>query len=154
MAKQVIRLSESRLRQLVESCVRETMEDMVEEGYGWDSLMAINKETKASEDWPSREELGDFIKGSPDKARFQKSKDLYNAAKNGEIYSDGGKHSTDPEDYMEEPLMTEPGFSGYARRAGVAAGAVGNLAYKKAKAGIKRGLNRIKPKKNNGSFEL
>ena len=147
MAKQVIRLTESRLRQLVESCVRETMEDMVEEGYGWDSLKAIAREDGTDESWPSRKEFGDFIKGTPDKLRFNKSRDLYNAAKDGEIYSDDGKYSTDPEDYIEEPLMTEPGFSGYARRAGVAAAVAGKMAYDKAKSGIKRGFNKMKSQK-------
>lgn len=158
MAKKVIRLTESRLRQLVESCVRETMEGMVEEGYGWDALKNIAGSDTSHEAWPEKDEIGEFIKGEPDEMKFRKSRDLYNAAKDGMIYSDGGEHSTDPNDYMGDAVMSEPGFKGKARRTGIAAAAMGKMAFDKGKAGIKRGIRNLRSRNNKGGdaepFEL
>ena len=162
MAKQVIRLTESRLRQLVESCVRETMEDMVEEGYGWDVLKNAVKDDMSKTSWPSRDEVFGVIDGDPDDKKYQYNKLMYNQAKNGQIDNGDtpntlGRHASDEEDYAYNAFMSEPGFKGKMRRAGVAAGVLGKQAFDKGKAGIQRGYKKIKNKmgrKNNGEFTL
>ena len=156
MAKQVIRLTESRLRQLVESCVRETMEDMVEEGYGWDSLKSLTSDDMSDEKFPKMKEIGEFIKGEPSH-KHEYYKLMYNQHKNGQINNGDvpntmGKHSYQPDadDYAAHSLYSEPGFKGKARRAAVAAGAIGKQALDKGKAAIKRGVQNMKDRRKGG----
>jgi hypothetical protein len=153
MAKQVIRLTESRLRSLVEACVRETMEDMVEEGYGWDSLKSLTSDDMSDEKFPKMKEIGEFIKGEPS-PKHDYYKLMYNQHKNGQIDNGDvpntmGKHSYqyDADDYAAKSLYSEPGFKGKARRAAVAAGAIGKQALDKGKKAVKRGIDRMNRQK-------
>lgn len=160
MAKQVIRLTESRLRQLVESCVRETMEDMVEEGYGWDVLKNATDNDMSNMPWPKRGEVSDVINGDPNDKKYQYNKLMYNQAKNGQI-DNGDTPNTlgrytyvpDEEDYAYNAFMSEPGFKGKMRRAGVAAGVLGKQAFDKGKAAIKRGVRKMRDRRNGNNEE-
>lgn len=154
MAKQVIRLTESRLRQLVESCVRETMEDMVEEGYGWDVLKQVTKDDMSDMPWPKKGEVSDIINGDPNDRRHQYNKLMYNQAKNGQIDNGDtpntlGKYAyvPDSDDYAFNAFNHEPGFKGKMRRAGVVAGVLGKQAFDKGKKAIKRGIDRMNRQK-------
>jgi hypothetical protein len=157
MAKQVIRLTESRLRQLVESCVRETMEDMVEEGYGWDVLKYTTKDDMSDMPWPKKGEMSDLINGDPNDKKYQYNKLMYNQAKNGQIDNGDtpntlGKYAYVPDegDYAFNAFNHEPGFKGKMRRAGVAAGVLGKQAFDKGKAAIKRGVQNMRGRKKGG----
>ena len=132
MAKGTIKLTESRLRELVESCVKEALEDTIEEGFATDLLKDCIKDD-TSNCTLSFEEFVDLVKGEPDKAKFLYNKLMYNQSKAGHI-SDT-KHDTDY--YAREAFATEPGMKGQLRRAATGAAAVGKYAYDKAKSALK-----------------
>lgn len=132
MAKGTIKLTESRLRELVESCVKEALEDTLEEGFATDVLKDCIKDD-LSNCTLSFEDFVDLVKGEPDKAKFLYNKLMYNQSKAGHI-SDT-KHDTDY--YASEAFATEPGMKGQLRRAATGAAAVGKYAYDKAKSTFK-----------------
>lgn len=132
MAKGTIKLTESRLRELVESCVKEALEDTLEEGFATDVLKDCIKDD-LSNCTLSFEDFVDLVKGEPDKAKFLYNKLMYNQSKAGHI-SDT-KHDTDY--YANEAFATEPGVKGQLRRAAAGAAAAGKYAYDKAKSAFK-----------------
>lgn len=132
MAKGTIKLTESRLRELVESCVKEALEDTLEEGFATDILKDCIKDD-ISNCTLSFEDFVDLVKGEPDKAKFLYNKLMYNQSKAGHI-SDT-KYDTDY--YAREAFATEPGMKGQLRRAATGAAAVGKYAYDKAKSALK-----------------
>ena len=150
-----MKITESQLRRLVESCVREALEGELEEGFGWD---AYKNQIKGHEDtnFPSLGGVKEFIDGEPDEENFRKSKERYDLAKDGNLY--------DPEEYeklgfkgiadraAEDAVLAEPGMKGKLKRGAIAAGYSAGVAKNK----IKKGFSNLGKKKNNdnGSFTI
>lgn len=132
MAKGTIKLTESRLRELVESCVKEALEDTLEEGFATDVLKDCIKDD-LSNCTLSFEDFVDLVKGEPDKAKFLYNKLMYNQSKAGHI----SDTENDTDYYAHEAFNTEPGVKGQLRRAATGAAAVGKYAYDKAKSAFK-----------------
>ena len=151
MKKETIKLTESRLRNLVEACVKEALEDAIEEGYGWDIFKDATKDDLSKENFPSKDDFKEFVAGEPDHTNFRRAKDSYEAAKDGMIYTDGGKHSSNPNDYAGKAAWTQPGLAGKAKRAAIGAGLVGKMALDKGKAAVKKGFNKMVDKKKDNS---
>ena len=144
-----MKITESQLRRLVESCVKEALEEELEEGFGWDAYKANIKgheETK----FPSWDETKEFINGEPNEDKFLYHKDRYDAAKDGNLYDPdnydkyGMKGIADDE--ASDAVFAEPGMKGKARRAAI----VGGYAAGVAKNKIKKGFSKL-GKKNNGT---
>lgn len=120
MKKETIKLTESRLRKLVEACVKEALEETLDEGIGWEFIKdQVKNDPNNGKYTTSWEDFKDFTKGMPDKDEYRKSMDLYKAAKDGQIYPDGDKHETDPNYHATRALATKPGLPGKIHRAGV-----------------------------------
>ena len=145
-----MKITESQLRRLVESCVKEALEGELEEGFGWDAYKANMKgheETK----FPSWDETKEFINGEPNEDKFLYHKDRYDAAKDGNFYDPdkyakhGGMKGI-ADDEASEAVLSEPGIKGKARRAAM----VGGYAAGVAKNKIKKGFSKL-GKKNNGT---
>lgn len=152
MKKETIKLTESRLRTLVEACVKEALEDAIEEGYGWDSFRYLAKDDLSNERFPSKKEISDFVQGEPNKVQHDHAKLMYNQSKAGHI-SDTDNST---QDYADETTWSEPGFKGKAKRAAIAGGVVGKQAFDKGKAAVKKGFSKLSPKKKSDydSFTL
>lgn len=158
MSKNTVKLTESRLRSLVEACVKEALEDALEEGYGWDVTKDFVSNINGDEGMPSWEETKEFINGKPDHAKFRRSKDSYEAAKDGMIYTNNGERSSDPLYYAHNALESEPGIKGKIRRAGVYGAGLATYGAKKAGKAMKKGFNKIKDsfsskEKNSGDYD-
>lgn len=151
MKKETIKLTESRLRSLVEACVKEALEDAIEEGYGWDAFKDAAKDDLSKERFPSKDEFDEFVAGEPNHNEFRRAKDSYEAAKDGMIYTDGGKRSSDPNEYAREATWAQPGLAGKAKRTAMGAGLVGKMALDKGKAAVKKGFKKMVNKKENNS---
>lgn len=147
MKKETIKLTESRLRKLVEACVKEALEDAMEEGHAWDTFKGLTKGDQSKERFPDREEMKDFIQGEPNKVRHDHSKLMYNQSKSGHI-SDTPNSTND---YADQATWSEPGFKGKAKRAAVAGGVVAKTAYDKAKSAVKKGFDKMS-NKNKGKY--
>jgi hypothetical protein len=145
MKKETIKLTESRLRKLVEACVKEALEDAMEEGHAWDTFRGLTKGDQSKERFPNREEMKDFIQGEPNKVRHDHTKLMYNQSKSGNI-SDT-PYSTN--DYADQATWSEPGFKGKAKRAAVAGGVVAKTAFDKGKAAVKKGVQNMRKKGGN-----
>lgn len=152
MKKETIKLTESRLRKLVEACVKEALEDAIEEGFGWDAMRDLADDDRV----PSWDETKEFIKGEPDSLRHARSKDLYDAACDGMIYGgkldSGNRSELNPYEHAKDAVISEPGFKGKARRAAIAGGVAAHAAGKKIGKAVKKGVNNVKEKfgkKNN-----
>lgn len=117
MKNQTIKLTESRLRKLVEACVKEALEETLDEGIGWEVVKNQINDPDNGKYTSSWNDFKEFTKGVPDKDEYRKSMDLYKAAKDGQIYSDNGEHETDPYHHAARALGTKPGFKGKAHRA-------------------------------------
>lgn len=159
-----VKLTESRLRKLVEACVKEALEDAMEEGHAWDVYRSASKEIDGDETdyW---DEIKRFTKGRPDKEKYRKAKDRYDASKNGMLYDP--KNYGDVTEYnpngMEnirqdaalDALETEPGISGTAKRFATGAALAAKSAIKKGGKALK---NKVSSKKNKdddyGTFTL
>lgn len=151
MKKETIKLTESRLRKLVEACVKEALEDAMEEGHAWDSFKNLAKDDLSKERFPSRKEFSEFVQGEPNKVKHDHAKLMHNQSKAGHI-SDT-PHST--QDYADEATWSEPGFKGKAKRAAIGAGVVAKTAFDKGKSAIKRGISKKRGTSDeHGSFEL
>lgn len=152
MKKETIKLTESRLRKLVEACVKEALEDAIEEGHGWDSFKDLTSNDLSKESFPKGDDIKDFIKGKPDAAKYNHSKLMYNQSKTGNI-SDTNKST---QDYADAATISQPGFKGKAKRAAIAGGVVGKQAFDKGKAAVKKGFSKLSPKKKSDydSFTL
>lgn len=162
MKKETIKLTESRLRNLVEACVKEALEDAIEEGYGWDVLShEVKDHTNDYDDFFTKKDWKDLVNGRPNDIEYRKSKDLYNAAKNGMIYGgndeNGKPYNTDSYSHALDTTIYEPGFKGKVRRAAIATGIEGTKAAKRIGSAAKKGFNKIKnsmkPNKNNSGVE-
>lgn len=142
-----MKITESQLRKLVESCVKEALEDVeVNEGHAWDVFRNASKDLNGKESL-SWEDVKKTTKGQPDKEKYRKAKDRYDAAKEGMLY--------DPENYgdvtkynpngMErvrqnaayDAFVTEPGISGTAKRFATGAGLAAKSAIKKGSKALK-----------------
>ena len=149
-----MKITESQLRRLVESCVKEAIEGELEEGFGWD---AYKNQIKGHKDthFPSLDGVKEFINGEPDEEAFTKAKNRYDLAKDGNLY--------DPEEYdkkgfkgiadaaAEDAVLAEPGMKGKLRRGAIAAGYSAGVAKNK----IKKGISNLRKKNNdNGSFTI
>lgn len=145
MKKETIKLTESRFRTLVETCVKEALEDAIEEGATSDFISDIMKSDMSYEDMPTWEEFKELVMGRPNEAQHLYNKLMYNQAKSGHIDNIGNKNSVD---YGAEAMITEPGFKGKAKRAAVGAAWAGKTAFDKAKKSFK------KEKNDDGSFTL
>jgi hypothetical protein len=146
MKKETIKLTESRLRKLVEACVKEALAETLDEGATSDFIGDIMKADMSNEDMPTWEEFKQLVKGKPDKAQYLYNKLMYNQAKSGHIDNIGNKTATD---YGSEAIITEPGFKGKAKRAAAGAAWAGKTAFDKAKKSFKK----EKPE-DDGSFTL
>lgn len=148
MKNNTIKLTESRLRSLVEACVKEALEDTMEEGYGMDAFKGAVKDDMSDMRWPSWEEFMELVNGTPNKAKFIYNKLMYNQAKSGHIDPNAGSADR----YAEEATLTEPGMKGKIRRGAIGVGMLGKAAFDKGKKAIKNSLN--KKDDENSSFEL
>lgn len=142
MKNNTIKLTESRLRSLVESCVKEAIVDTMEEGYGIDTFKGAIKNDMSDMRWPSYEEFIELVNGEPNKAKYMYNKLMYNQAKSGNI----DKNADTPDSYAEEATWAEPGIKGKVKRGAMGIGMLGKAAFDKSKAAFKNGLN--KPTKN------
>jgi hypothetical protein len=131
MAKNIVRLTESELKRVISESVKRVLN----EGFGWDTLKNIRQNINGSER-PTWDEFKELIKGEPDAEKFKRSKDRYNAAKEGTLYDPeayskrGGMKGI--EDYeAEQATFTEPGMKGKLRRGAIGAGAYANYLGKK-----------------------
>lgn len=133
MAKKVIKLTESELRRVISESVKRVLN----EGIGWDTFQDVRQNINGSER-PTWDEFKELIKGEPDAEKFKRSKDRYNAAKEGTLY--------DPEAYekqggMEgmkqyaagEAAWSEPGLKGKVRRGAIGAAAMADYLGKKVR---------------------
>lgn len=145
MKKETIKLTESRLRTLVEACVKEALEDAIEEGATSDFIGDVMKSDMSNEDMPTWEEFKELVMGRPNEAQYLYNKLMYNQAKSGHIDNIGDKNSID---YGAEAMVTEPGFKGKAKRAAAGAAWAGKTAFDKAKKSFK------KEKNDDGGFTL
>ncbi len=148
MKKETIKLTESRLRSLVEACVKEALEDTMEEGFG---MRAFNKATEgdmSDMEMPSFEEFKELVMGQPDEAKHLYNKLMFNQAEAGHI--DNTDHDADY--YANEAMWTEPGMKGKLRRGAIGAGMVGKAAANK----VRKAVNKPIGKKSDefGSFEM
>lgn len=138
MKKETIKLTESRLRTLVEACVKEALEDAIEEGATSDFIGDVMKSDMSDEDMPTWEEFKKLVMGRPNEAQHLYNKLMYNQAKSGHIDNTGDKTSVD---YGSEAIITEPGFKGKAKRAAAGAAWAGKTAFDKAKKSFKKEKN-------------
>lgn len=138
MKNNTIKLTESRLRSLVEACVKEALEDTLEEGFGMDTFKGAVKDDMSDTRWPSWEEFMELVNGEPNEAKHMYNKLMYNQAKSGHI--DPNAYSSDR--YAEEATWTEPGMKGKARRGAMGVGMLGKMALDKGKAALKNGFNK------------
>lgn len=145
MAKGTIKLTESHLRKLVESCVKEALEDTIEEGYATDTFKDATKGDISSYPMPSFNEFVELVKGDPNEAEFLYNKLMYNQSKAGHI----SNTNHDTEYYAREAFATEPGMKGKLRRAATGAAVVGKMGYDKAKSAFKGRKNN-----SDGSFTM
>lgn len=151
-----MKITESRLRALIESCVKEALKGELEEGLGWDvykSQVKGHDETR----YPSWESLKDIIDGDPDEEAFKRYKERYDAAKKGELYEPDKYERLDgfdgmAYDYADKAIMTEPGLKGKLRRGALAAAATAGITKNKVKKGISN-LGKKKRKKSNDDFD-
>lgn len=147
MKNNTIKLTESRLRSLVEACVKEAIVDTMEEGYGMDAFKGAVKDDMSDMEWPSYEEFMELVNGEPNKAKFIYNKLMYNQAKSGNI----DKNADTPERYAEEATWAEPGLKGKIKRGAMGVGMLGKAAFDKSKAALKNGFN--KSAKNDDEFD-
>lgn len=146
MKNQTIKLTESRLRKLVEACVREALEETLDEGIGMEVIKNQINDPDNGEYTTSWDDFKAFTKGKPNKDEYRKSMDLYKAAKDGNIYSDNGKHKTDPYYHAASALGAKPGLGGKMHRAATYAGMAAVNGGKKAVDKVK---GTFKGRKNN-----
>lgn len=135
MKKETIKLTESRLRKLVEACVKEALEDTMEEGATTDFISDVMKADMSNEDMPTWEEFKQLVMGKPNEAKYLYNKLMYNQAKSGHIDNIGKKTDID---YGAEAMISEPGFKGRAKRAAAGAVWAGKTAFDKAKKSFKK----------------
>lgn len=135
MKKETIKLTESRLRTLVEACVKEALEDTMQEGITSDFIGDVMKADMSDEEAPTWEEFKELVKGNPNEAQYIYNKLMYNQAKAGHIDNIGDKTATD---FGADAMMAEPGFKGKAKRAVAGAAWAGKTAFDKAKKSMKR----------------
>ena len=95
MKKETIKLTESRLRALVEACVKEALEDTMQEGITSDFIGDVMKTDMSDEEAPTWEEFKELVKGNPNEAQYIYNKLMYNQAKAGHIDNIGDKTATD-----------------------------------------------------------
>lgn len=146
MAKGTIKLTESRLRKLVESCVKEAIADTMKEGVTSDFIGDAMKTDLSDEPMPSWEEFKELVMGQPDEAKYLYNKLMYNQSKSGHIDNVGDKTAFD---YGSEAMVSEPGMKGKFKRAAAGTAVVGKSAFDKAKKSFR------KPKTDNdGGFTL
>ena len=137
-----VKLTESRLRKLVEACVKEALEDAMEEGATADFIGDVMKSDMSNEDMPTWEEFKELVMGKPNEAQYLYNKLMYNQAKSGHIDNIGDKSSID---YGAEAMLTEPGFKGRTKRAAAGAALAGKIAFDKAKKSFKKPSKNEKP---------
>lgn len=159
-----VKITESRLRKLVEACVKEALEDAMEEGHAWDVYRGASKDIDGTEPL-SWDEVKAIAKGHPDKEKYRKAKDRYNASKkdmlyNPESYGDVTKYNPNGmenihQDAALDAFDTEPGISGTAKRFATGAALAAKSAIKRGGKALK---NKLSSKKNKddeyGSFTL
>lgn len=143
MKKETIKLTESRLRTLVEACVKEALEGAIEEGATTDFISDIMKSDLSDEPMPSWEEFKTLVMGEPNRAKYLYNKLMYNQAKSGHIDHTGKNTEID---YGAAAITSEPGFKGKAKRAAAGAALAGKIAFDKAKKSLKKPFK--KPIKN------
>lgn len=146
MKKNTVKLTESRLRSLVEACVKEALEDAIEEGITSDFIGDVMKGDLSNEEMPTWEEFKAIVKGEPDKAKYLYNKLMYNQTKSNHIDNIGDKTATD---YGSKAIISEPGFKGKVKRAAAGAAVAGKIAFDKAKKSFKKDKS-----DNDGSFTL
>lgn len=135
MAKGTIKLTESRLRKLVESCVKEAIADTMEEGITSDFIGDVMKTDLSNEPMPSWEEFKELVMGQPDEARYLYNKLMYNQSKSGHIDNVGDKTTFD---YGADAMVSEPGMKGKFKRAAAGAAVAGKTAFDKAKKSFRK----------------
>ena len=123
MAKQIIRLTESELHQIIQESVNRILkENGMQEGQGWNLFKKTYQDVKNGEYnnvpdknlWPSREEVGNYInRGSISNSKENPNDDMYY---NDDGYTTHGKYST------SKPINRGLGGK-LGRAAGVAGGA-------------------------------
>jgi hypothetical protein len=146
MKKETIKLTESRLRKLVEACVKEALEETMEEGATTDFISDVMKSDLSDEPMPTWEEFKTLVMGEPDRAKYLYNKLMYNQAKSGHIDNISKQTNID---YGAAAITSEPGFKGRAKRAAAVAALAGKIAFDKAKKSFKK----EKPE-DAGSFTL
>lgn len=148
MKNNTIKLTESRLRSLVEACVKEALEDTMEEGFGMHNFKQATKDDMSNMTMPTWEEFKELVNGDPNEAEHLYNKLMFNQSASGHI--DNTEHDTDF--YANEAMWTEPGMKGKLRRGVIGAGMVGKAAIDKARKSVNKPLG----KKNDefGPFEM
>ena len=146
MKKNTIKLTEYHLRNIVEGCVKEALEDTIKEGFGTNVFKQATKGDMSDMDFPTWEEFKELVMGNPDKAQHLYNKLMFNQAEAGHI--DNTEH--DAEHYANEAMWTEPGVKGKLRRGAIGAGMVGKAAMDK----VRKHVNKDLRSNEDGSFTL
>lgn len=144
MAKKVIRLTESELKQIIKESVQQTI-DTIEEGAVWDAIKSQAESLNGNEDMFSRDnwnDIKDTWRGKPNQSKYEQARMLRNSAKfdrdRATTSAERDLHNGRVGNYAKDELEAQPGLGGKLRRAGYIAGTYGAGLAKK----VGRKLNR------------
>jgi hypothetical protein len=113
-----MKITESQLRKLVESCVKEALEDVeVNEGVLGAAVKSMNQYNRPNQSFVDKKEAKKMITGKPNKKEYEEALTAYNA-------------SGDPDEACRA-IETKPGFGGKMARTGAMIGNQAHLAGKK-----------------------
>ena len=135
-----MKTKESQLRRLIESCVKEVLDNELKEGFRWDGM----KDQLGSDDeFKTWDEYKDLIHGEPDEEKFRQHKDKYDEYANttiyDPIYNGSGSLRWRGKKDAEKAFMHEPGTKGKASRAAGALYHMGKTAINKGKKALQKG---------------
>ena len=135
MAKNVIRLTESELKNLIKESVNTILSEMdnMNEGAGFDTLKILHNDIKNASDKQVNKGIKDLVKGYPEIVKGEPNEIRYNNLK----FDRRNNLNRHPDASVDE-LMAQPGFAGKAKRAAVGAAVAGMAAGEKLKRRFKR----------------